>query len=259
MLTAHGITDTGRVRKSNEDALFWSLDLGLFVVADGMGGHNAGEVASQLTVDTIQDFIVKTRADTECTMPFGIDTRLSWHGNRLSTAIRLANTHVHHTGLTSPECSGMGTTVAAALVLDGHMTYAGVGDSRIYSWLDGELTQLTVDDSWITRIRAEHPDITDEMIAANPLRHVLTNVIGANDDTPVTIGERALADGELLLLCSDGLYGPLEGDALPGLLPRSPDVADLAALAGQVVTAALDAGSRDNVTLLLVQYRAGAR
>jgi PPM family protein phosphatase len=257
MLIAHGITDTGRVRKSNEDALFWSVELGLFVVADGMGGHNAGEVASQLAVDTLRAFIEKTEADADSTMPYGLDTRISADGNRLATAIRLANTHVFHTSESRPDYSGMGTTVVAALVRDEVATFAGVGDSRLYSWLGGDLIQLTEDDSWVARIRREHPDVTDEMIASNPMRHVLTNVIGGNADTPVDIAERTLQDRELLMLCSDGLYGPLEGDALGGLMPREAGDQDLEALATRLVTAALDAGSRDNVTVLLVQYRAG--
>jgi PPM family protein phosphatase len=256
MLIAHGITDTGRVRKANEDAIFWSVDLGLFVVADGMGGHNAGEVASQLAVETLRGFIVKTEEDTDSTMPYGLDMRMSSDGNRLATAIRLANTHVFQTSQSRPDYSGMGTTVVAALVRDRVATFAGVGDSRIYSWLGGDLTQLTEDDSWVTRIRRDHPAVTDEMIASNPMRHVLTNVIGANADTPVDVGERTLEDGELLVLCSDGLYGPLEGDALRELLPQEAGGVDLEALAARLVTAALDGGSRDNVTVLLVQYRA---
>jgi PPM family protein phosphatase len=257
MLTAYGITDTGRVRKANEDALFWSVELGLFVVADGMGGHNAGEVASQLAVDTLRAFIVKSDQDAESTMPYGLDARMSSDGNRLATAIRLANTHVFQTSQSRPDYSGMGTTVIAALVRDGVATFAGVGDSRLYSWLDGELTPLTEDDSWVARIRREYPAVTDEMIASNPLRHVLTNVIGANADTPVDVGQRTLQDGELLMLCSDGLYGPLEGGPLRGLLPARAGDVDLEALTARLVTAALDAGSRDNVTALLVHYRAG--
>lgn len=254
MLTAYGLTDRGRVRQTNEDALFWDAGLGIFVVADGMGGHNAGEVASQLAVDTVRDFLVKTEHDSDATMPFGIDVRLSAQGNRLATAIRLANTHVFHAAQTNPIYAGMGTTIAAALVRDAELTYAGVGDSRVYAYREKELTQLTVDDSWVARIRAEHPGITDEMLASNRLRNVLTNVIGANAETPVEVGERPLQDGDLLLLCSDGMYGPLESSgAIAALMAES---GDLPSLAERLVTAALDAGSRDNVTVLLVQFRA---
>lgn len=253
MLAAHGVTDTGRVRKINEDALFWSLELGLFLVADGMGGHNAGEVASQLAVETIRDFIAKSAADADATMPFGIDPRLSDDGNRVATAIRLANANVFNAAEANPAYAGMGTTAAMALVKDDRATFAGVGDSRIYSLLDSELTQLTLDDSWVERIRAENPGITEDVLQANPLRHVLTNVVGARPETEVRVQERTMSDGELLLLCSDGLYGPLQTDVLRSLMAEPLDVQTKAR---KLLTAALDAGSRDNVTALIIEYRA---
>ena len=253
MLAAHGITDTGRVRKSNEDALFWSIDLGLFIVADGMGGHNAGEVASQLTVDTIRDYIIRGESDPDTTMPFGIDPALSVTANRVATAVRLANTHVFSTSEANPSYSGMGTTVCVVLIRGDRMTFSGVGDSRIYSWLNGSLTQLTQDDSWVERIRAEHPDITEDALAANPLRHVLTNVIGAKPDTEVRVEERTLTDGEVLLICSDGLYGPLDTAAMTAILNKDSALEDKA---GELLLAALDAGSRDNATVLLIAFRA---
>ena len=253
MLAAHGITDTGRVRKSNEDALFWSIDLGLFIVADGMGGHNAGEVASQLTVDTIRDYIIRGESDPDTTMPFGIDPALSVTANRVATAVRLANTHVFSTSEANPSYSGMGTTVCVVLIRGDRMTFSGVGDSRIYSWLNGSLTQLTQDDSWVERIRAEHPDITEDALAANPLRHVLTNVIGAKPDTEVRVEERTLTDGEVLLICSDGLYGPLDTAAMTAILNKHSALEDKA---GELLLAALDAGSRDNATVLLIAFRA---
>jgi serine/threonine protein phosphatase PrpC len=252
MLAAHGITDTGRVRKSNEDALYWSTELGLFIVADGMGGHNAGEVASQLTVDTIRDYIVRGESDPDTTMPFGIDPALSIEANRVATAIRLANTHVFSTSEANPSYSGMGTTVCVVLIRGDRMTFAGVGDSRIYSWLNGSLRQLTLDDSWVERIRAEHPDISEDALASNPLRHVLTNVIGAKPDTEVRVEERTLADGEVLMLCSDGLYGPLDTASLTALMNKT---GPLETRAQAMLVAALDGGSRDNATVLLVEYR----
>lgn len=253
MLSAHGITDTGRVRSSNEDALFWSTALGLFIVADGMGGHNAGEVASQLTVDTIRDYIARAETDPDTTMPFGIDPALSMTGNRVATAIRLANTHVFSTSEANPAYAGMGTTVCVALIREDRMTFAGVGDSRIYSWLNGTLTQLTQDDSWVERLRAEHPHLSEDDLASNPLRHVLTNVIGARPDTDVRVEERTLTNGELLLLCSDGLYGPLDTATLTACLRKE---TPLDVKAQELLLAALDAGSRDNATVLLVQYHA---
>jgi serine/threonine protein phosphatase PrpC len=151
MLSAHGVTDTGRVRTTNEDALFWDVGLGLFVIADGMGGHNAGEVASQLCVDIVREFIAKSETDTDATMPYGVNAQLSQEGNRVATALKLANATVFATSQANPSYSGMGTTAAVAVIRDGRLTFAGIGDSRIYSWLNGQLTQLTQDDSWVER------------------------------------------------------------------------------------------------------------
>jgi protein phosphatase len=204
-------------------------------------------------VDTIRDYIVRGESDPDTTMPFGIDPALSVDANRVATAVRLANTHVFSTSEANPSYSGMGTTVCVVLIRGDRMTFAGVGDSRIYSWLNGSLTQLTLDDSWVERIRAEHPHITEDALASNPLRHVLTNVIGAKPDTDVRVEERTLTDGEVLLLCSDGLYGPLDTAALADLMKRN---TPLPSKAEQLLLAALDGGSRDNATVLLVQYHA---
>jgi serine/threonine protein phosphatase PrpC len=252
MLSAHGVTDTGRVRTTNEDALFWDVGLGLFVIADGMGGHNAGEVASQLCVDVVREFIAKSETDTEATMPYGVNAQLSQEGNRVATALKLANATVFATSQANPSYSGMGTTAAVAVIRDGRLTFAGIGDSRIYSWLNGQLTQLTQDDSWVERMKLEHPGISQAVLDSTPLRHVLTNVIGANPETVVRVQERRLEDGEVLIICSDGLYGPLDGAPLAALMAEP---ASLEQKAQKLLLSALDAGSRDNATVLLVQFR----
>jgi protein phosphatase len=251
MLSAYGVTDTGRVRQSNEDALFWDVGLGLFVVADGMGGHNAGEVASQLCVDVVREFLNKSDTDSDATMPYGINPQLSHVGNRVATALKLANATVFATSQANPPYAGMGTTAAVAVIREDMLTFASVGDSRVYSWRDGVLTQLTQDDSWVERMKAENPGISQEALDATPLRHVLTNVIGANPETSVRVLERRLVDGELLLLCSDGLYGPLEPHALAAMMAEPED---LEQKAQHLLQAALDAGSRDIATVLLIRY-----
>lgn len=253
MISAFGVTDTGRVRKTNEDALFWDLSLGLFIVADGMGGHNAGEVASQLCVDVVREFMSKSEIDSDATMPYGVNAELSQIGNRVATALKLANATVYATSQANPSYSGMGTTATVAVIRGDMLTFAGVGDSRIYSWLDGRLAQLTQDDSWVERMKAENPGISQEALDSTPLRHVLTNVIGANPETVVRVNDRRLVSGEVLLLCSDGLYGPLDGPSLEALMAEPTNLEEKAQ---KLLLAALDAGSRDNATVLLVEYRA---
>lgn len=248
VLTAHGVSHPGRVRKANEDRCELDLGLGVFVVADGMGGHNAGEVASELAVETIMSFMRRTQEGDDVTWPYGIDRNLSFHANRLMTAVRLANRRVFRSAESRDELSGMGTTVVAGLIDAGHFIFANVGDSRIYSMLDGALSQLTTDDSWVATLQnagALQPG------QKHPMRHVLTNVVGAREDVDVQVGERRLADGEMLLFCSDGLHGEISDDEVAGILAREQNATTSA---DALVAAVLERAARDNVTALVVRY-----
>lgn len=249
-IAAHGVTHPGRVRAGNEDAMFFDLSLGLFLVADGMGGHNAGEVASTLAVDAIRTFVQRSYDGDEITWPYGIDSALSFDANRLLTSVKLANRRVFKASESYDEYTGMGTTVVAALIDGARSAYAGVGDSRIYSYVKGTLAQVTSDDSWLATVLAEDPDADPETLATHPMRNVLTNVIGARDHTDVEIREHALQDGEMLLLCSDGLHGVLGDAAIRDILAQAPDVR----AAERLVDAALARNASDNVTALVVQY-----
>jgi serine/threonine protein phosphatase PrpC len=245
---AVGLSDKGRVRKGNEDAFACADDIGLYVVADGMGGHNAGEVASRLAIDAIVGFIKRTTENDEFSWPYGIDPQLSLDGNRLKTAIHLANRRVFRAAEEHDDYSGMGTTVVSALIAGKKLVVGHVGDSRLYVRADGVLQRITRDDSWAATILAQ--EIVDKSaIDQHPMRNVLTNVLGARDQTDVHLAEVPLRGGELLLLCSDGLHSALDDDDIARLLDAP---GDLEAIARGLIEAALDAGSRDNVTALLV-------
>ena len=250
MLTAHGVSHPGRVRKANEDRCELDLGLGVFVVADGMGGHNAGEVASQLAVETIMTFMRRTQEGDDVTWPYGIDRNLTFHANRLATAVRLANRRVFRTAESRDELSGMGTTVVAGLIEDAQFVYANVGDSRIYSFLDGTITQLTTDDSWVATLQNAGALAPGEK---HPMRHVLTNVVGAREEVEVQIGERVLADGEVLLFCSDGLHGEISDEQAAAILARETDAV---AATDALVALVLEQAARDNVTALVVRHQA---
>lgn len=251
MLTAHGVSHRGRVRSSNEDAWLSLIDLGLFVVADGMGGQNAGEIASSLAVDTIRGFVERTRDGEEVTWPFGVDPRLSPGGNRVLTALKLANRRVFESG-EDIERRGMGTTVVAALVEDQRLIYAGVGDSRIYSYHRGELRQLTADDSWISELLANQPAVDPAALRHHPLRSVLTNVVGPKETVEFAVRERVLDEaGEVLLLCSDGLHGAIGDAAIRTILAGG---GDAVAMAEQLVDAALAGPASDNITAVVVRH-----
>lgn len=248
-LVAHGVTHPGRVRKNNEDALSFDADLGLFLVADGMGGHNAGEVASALAVEAIQGFLIRSKPGDDFTWPYGIDPTLSFLGNRLSTAIKLANRRVFKAGESHDSYTGLGTTVVAMVIEEDQCAFSGVGDSRIYLWADGRLEQLTRDDSWVATVLAREPAMDEAALAAHPMRHVLTNVIGAREPIEMDVHERALRGGERFLLCSDGLHGVLDDAELERVLASS---AAPPAMADDLIRQALDRNVSDNVTALVV-------
>lgn len=230
MLSAYGVSHTGR-RPTNEDAFLASDALGLFVVADGMGGHNAGEVASGIAVRTIEDAVASAN-----TSP----------GERLGEAIRLANREVLRAAGRNHECSGMGTTVVAALVTPGEVHYAGIGDSRVYLFHDARLFQLTHDDTWLAHVLASGGDPGRD----HPMRHVLTRVVGLRPDLDVDVKRMPFESGDVLLLCSDGLHGTIADARIAATLGAGLSPNDAA---NGLVTAALDAGATDNVTAVVMQ------
>lgn len=250
MLTVCSRTHPGFVRSTNEDVALWDPDLGLLIVADGMGGHRAGEVASRLAVDTVRSFLTESAAGGNISWPFGFDPAMSMPANRLKTAVRLANARVRRASEERADYTGMGTTIVAALVVGSHVTYAGVGDSRLYAWGNAELRQLTADDSWIVMLQKES-GLGPAAFANHPMRHVLTSVIGARHDLDVTVQELALTAGQILLLCTDGLHGALPDQVIASTLEHQPD---LERAAEMLVQAAVTCDGSDNVTILLARH-----
>ena len=245
-LTVGSRTEVGP-RKMNQDHLGSWPDLGLFVVADGMGGHNAGEVASHLAVETIRDFIAESATATDITWPFGLETRSSIDTNRLTTAVRLANRKIYSEGARSADLSGMGTTVVAVLVAGDRMTIVSVGDSRLYRLRQGALEQLTKDDTWLASVLGEKQ--AEDADPQHPLRHVLTSVVGTKDDVRPGAREEQLVAGDRFLLCTDGIHGKLDSGSLTNLLVSAPSASDGAA---SVVKEAITRGTSDNATALVI-------
>jgi serine/threonine protein phosphatase PrpC len=246
MLRFHGVTDVGRRRTLNEDVVY-AKD-GVFLVCDGMGGHNAGEVASQLAADTVAGFIRRSEEDPEMTWPYSYDTTRSYDANRLLTAIKLANRAVHRKAASADEYIGMGTTVAALLVHPHRprMTYASVGDSRIYRLRAGVLRQLTRDDTWA------NVDWPGSTLPAGGMKNVLTKAIGARDEVEFDVHEETLESGDLILICSDGLTGMLSDDRV--LAIASADALDVEAACERLLAEASAEGGRDNISVILIRY-----
>jgi protein phosphatase len=240
------------VRRTNEDAWFTDEALGLLVVADGMGGHAAGEVASRLAVEAVVGFIRRTSEDDEHSWPYGIDSHLSLNANRLRTAVHLANRRVFREAESHDDYTGMGTTIVAALLAHGVLSIAHVGDSRLYHAANGQLLQLTIDDSWAATVLGQNP-LDSASVEHHAMRHVLTNVLGARDQTDIHIQERPVAAGELLLLCTDGLHGSMDDRLIHEVLRRHETVERTAEA---LVRTALGQGSRDNVTALVATWEA---
>jgi serine/threonine protein phosphatase PrpC len=246
-LTAGGRTDSGP-RPLNQDWLNWDLDLGLFIVADGMGGHNAGEVASHLAVESATAFIEQSRDARDLTWPFGIEPAWSIEANRLATAVRLANRRVHKESLTHAAFSGMGTTLVAVLLSEDRAVLASVGDSRIYRWRNDALELLTRDDTWLSALLAAGSEY-DSPVASHPMRHVLTSVVGVNDELAPSMREETVQKGDRFLLCTDGVHGYADEYTMAYIVgsAESPDQAAM-----KIVETSLAKGTTDNVTALVI-------
>lgn len=247
-------THTGRVRTGNEDAYLVDPALGLFAVADGMGGHSGGEVASAIAIAAIAEFTAASRRDAAITWPYGLSPDLSLEANQLINAVQIANQHIRSHATDRPELTGMGSTLIAVLLCGEGACFVNIGDSRLYLWRRATLAQLSEDDSWAaSMLRAGAPP---DLVEQHKLRHVLTKALGSAPTLSVTPREVTLRDADVLLLCSDGLYGPLGDDGIERTLGRAGP--DLDATASALIEAANAAGGPDNITAVLVRYDADA-
>jgi serine/threonine protein phosphatase PrpC len=248
-------TDPGLRRSSNEDSYCTRPDLGLFAVADGMGGHVAGEVASRVAVETIQTFISETAgADKNRTWPFPFEPAISLEGNRLKAAFRLANRQIANAMSDSADLRGMATTASAVLAGRKSACIAHVGDSRVYSMRDGALRRITDDHSWVEeQVRAG--TMTEAAARQHPWRNVVTRALSGGSDPEIDTIEIAPNPGERFLLCSDGLSGVLPHDAIAGILGER--AATLETICDRLIAAANAAGGPDNITALVLEVSPG--
>lgn len=238
----------GLRREGNEDAYCVRSDIGLYLVADGMGGHAAGEVASKLAAQTIEAFVDDTKtADVQQTWPFPYDPALSLDGNRLKAAFRLANRRIGQAMDADDGLRGMATT-AAALLVAARPAVAHVGDSRVYRLRGGQLTQITEDHSWVSeQVRAGV--LTDDDARRHPWRNVVTRALSGGEDPDVEVTEVQLEAGDRLLICSDGLSGVVRAPELQALLASD---GDLDAVCQRLIDAANRAGGPDNITVAVL-------
>src|SRR5262245_1744296 len=246
-------TDPGLRRSSNEDSYCTRPDLGLFVVADGMGGHAAGEVASRVAVDTIETFVTETAgADKNRTWPFPFEPAISLEGNRLKAAFRLANRQIANAMADSADLRGMATTASAVLAGSRSACIAHVGDSRIYALSEGTLRQITDDHSWVEeQVRAG--TMTSSAARQHPWRNVVTRALSGGADPEIDIVELTPSPGERFLLCSDGLSGVVPHETIARTLAAD-DTLD--AICERLIAEANEGGGPDNITVLVLQVDA---
>lgn len=244
-------TDVGMKRKANEDNFCSNQELGLFVVADGMGGHAAGEVASRIAVEEIRRVLSTTREDEDWTWPDTFDPNVSLGANQLRFAIHLANEKIRGTTLDRAECRGMGTTVVAALLAGEHCSIAHVGDSRAYLIREGKIKLLTSDHSWVND-QLRQGFLTLEHARNHPFRNVITQALGSGTDVRVDLLELPVRMGDLLILCSDGLNSMLTDSEILTIVRQGKDQS-LDAVTMNLIKAANEKGGDDNITVALVQ------
>ena len=244
-----GLTDTGKVREHNEDSIAWDGDIGLFVLADGMGGYNAGEVASGIAVKTIVNLVREAFAGQELE---GIDKATGLHRPSivLRDAIARANKIIHQTSKSQSQCEGMGTTVVSALFYDNRVALAHVGDSRMYRLRKEAFEQLTMDHSLLQELLDRGFYSPEEAQRATNKNYV-TRALGVEPTVDVEVHEHAVEPGDWLVLCSDGLTDMVEDEDIH--LTISTFGANLDTVARQLVQLANDSGGRDNISVMLAQ------
>jgi len=245
-----GKTDVGRKRSQNEDRYLINEEERLFVVCDGMGGHASGEIAAQLAIDEISAFFALNKKDPEITWRFKENKKLnSFEAQKLEAAIKWANFAVHSKACEAPNYKGMGTTCVAALLVNGECIIGHVGDSRCYRIRDSKIELLTEDHSLLNDYR-KLPNVTADDLKNFPHKNVITRALGMKPTVQVDIKTEKVLDGDIYLLCCDGLSGEVsEEEMLKTVLEAQ---GDLQKACDELVRKANEHGGRDNITVVLV-------
>jgi protein phosphatase len=237
-------------RTHNEDNFKLLPDFNLFLVADGMGGHASGEVASEIAIETVAGFFEDSEADEDITWPYKEDRERSYIENRFVTAFRYANLQVFSHAQEDVQKKGMGTTIVGIAFKDNKHYVAHVGDSRCYRVRNGEIDQLTEDHSLLNDYK-KMAKLTPEEEKNFPHKNIIVRALGMKDTVLVDLGSDSVIKGDLYVLCSDGLSGEIEDDVILDLSMEFFD--DLDAMCEAMVVAANDNGGKDNVTVVVVK------
>jgi protein phosphatase len=244
-----GETNVGMKREHNEDSYYLPEMERLAIVADGMGGHASGEVASRMAVETVVSYLKETLEEQPLTWPYKIDHGLRHDLNRLTTAIKLANLKIHEEAQRNPACRGMGTTLVSALFAQDALIIAHVGDSRLYRLRDGVFEQITEDHSLLNDyIKMKH--LTAEEIAAFPHKNVIVRALGMKATVQVDVLVEEPRLGDVYVLCSDGLSGMVSDAEVADIAANEPD---LDRACDRLIGMANANGGLDNVTVVAIR------
>ena len=236
-MIAYGATNVGKVRKNNEDAFKISDKENIYLLADGMGGHLGGEFASSMAVQDLEKLLINVRNKTE-----------------IKEAIEEVNRKIYQKSLEDENLSGMGTTLSMVKILEDHLYFANIGDSRIYRLKDGSLTQLTIDDSYVNYL-LEVGAITSDQAKDHPKKNVLLKALGTTEDIEVFVQEVQWQEDDLYLLCSDGLTNMLDEEEIQEILSsyEAKEAVDI------LIDRALGRGGKDNITVIILTIKGGAQ
>ena len=250
-IIAAGHSDVGRQRQANEDAFRLVNTHRLWILADGMGGHAAGQIASQIAVDEIAQFIAHSINHPQFRWPFEQNLNQSFEENALMNAVRVANVRIYNRSLKDPKCLGMGTTVVVAMISAHHeLVIASVGDSRCYRYRRGSLNQLTVDHSLLNHLIYNlklSPEEAREKAGSN----VIVKAVGLEDDVEVDLIGSTLYDGDLFLMCSDGLSDLVDDRVIAETIQQYPNRLDQ--MVHRLIELANQGGGTDNITVIAFQ------
>lgn len=250
-----GITDVGKKRKGNEDSLFLDDSLGLYIVADGMGGHLAGEVASELVVDTIRDYMKRFKeSDPQDVEEIeDQDESLSREANRLLSSIHIANRGVHQVAQTNQSYSGMGSTVSAVYMADDSLIVANVGDSPVYLVHNGNIELLSVIHNVITEQSAINPEAAKQI--SDKYKYLLTRSMGIEQEVMPDVCEIQSFDGDIIVICSDGLSDLVSPDEILAVVNKERHEKACRIL----VDMANDRKGHDNITVIVLKIKKGKK
>jgi len=247
-----GFSDKGKTRKNNEDRYLCNEEERLFLVADGLGGHASGEEVSQLAVECIEEFVIRSRSSDDIPWPIKYRKNLSSEQNRLMAATTYAHYRICDVAEANPSMKGMCTTLVGVVIEGDHLAIVNIGDSRLYQIRGGVIEQITRDHSWVEE-QVQEGLLTKEEARRHPQRHVLTSVLGGEKRLRMDVSRAGILKNDLYLLCSDGLYSMLDDSEIVARI-NAIENESLYKLGLSLVLEANLVGGLDNITVVLISF-----